>query len=673
MGKKLIVVVLVLSSVLAVSSALAYVQEDNTRYHDKLFNKDFQLTPSSNEVVVKFGDAVKFDRIASEFNLEEAQILDRKKRIGVYKVPPDIALAETIDRLTASRWVEKAAPAYIDQEGFTKYCVPTEVTVRFNSGVSESRMLEIINEVGSDIARRQWTPGYFTIYAPTDKGYFEAIRELSSYDEVKFSEPSIISYNDEAWTPNDTYFSQQWALKNTGQISSCSGCSPYSNHDIDAESGWDTNRGDPGVVISIIDTGMDLTHPDLAANLLARNGHDWDFADPDNSPDDEGNHGTACSGIAAAVANNNLGVAGIGNQCQIMPLRINLTSGYNQNRADAINYATSRRPDFDGLVLSNSWIMSSGDYSAVHDAIVNANANDVLVCFAAGNSNGAIPYPAAYPEAMAIAATSPCDERKSPTSCDNETWWGSCYGAELDCAAPGVQIYTTDRQGSNGYSSGDYYSSFNGTSSACPLVAGLAGVVWSQNPGLTNIQIRNIINETADQVGGYYYDPGTGKSNELGHGRINLGVAMGIETGCDQDSITVEIMTDNFPAETSWEIFQQGVGIIATGGGYSNSNSLYIEQICVEPGGCYDFTIYDTYGDGICCTYGNGYYNVLYNNQLVGSGGEFGLSETIEAFGPGCGLEIPTLSEWGMILLSLMLLALGSAAVIRRRRQVAVR
>ena len=565
MRNRLIVLTFLLSSILYGSMALAYVQEDNTNYPDKLFGKKFTLTPSGDEIVVVFKADTDFDRFQNELNLEKAQELDRDKRIGVYKAAADATLSETIDQLIASRWVEKAAPAYIDQEGFTKYCVPTEVTVQFNSRVSETRMSDIISEVGSGIVREQWTPGYFTIHAPADKGYFELIRELTSYDEVKFSEPSIISYNDEAWTPNDTYFNQQWNLKNTGQISSCSGCSPYSNHDIDAETGWDTNRGSSGVVISIIDTGMDLTHPDLAANLLPRNGHDWDFADSDNSPDDEGDHGTACSGIAAAVANNNLGVAGIANQCQIMPLRINLNSGYNQNRADAINYATSRRPDFDGLVLSNSWIMSSGDFSAVHDAIVNANANDVLVCFAAGNSDGAIPYPAAYPEAMAIAASSPCDERKSTFSCDDEYWWGSCYGPELDCAAPGVQIYTTDRQGSSGYSSDDYYSSFNGTSSACPLVAGLAGVIWSQNPGITNTQVRNIINETADQVGGYYYDPNTGKSNELGHGRINLGAAMG----------SVQ--------------------------------------------------------------------------------------------------EIPTLSEWGMILLLLILLALGTAAVVRQRRRLAVR
>lgn len=516
-----------LLSLIFQSSAYGYVQESQTYYHDRLFDKTFNLTPSPDEIVVVFENNVDYDDFQNQFQLEEAQRLDREKRIGVYKVPAGMVPGSIIDQLTASPFVRKAAPAYIDQEGFTKYCVPTELTVQFNHSVAEARMMEIIREVGSEVVRNQWTPGYFTISAPDNKGYFEIIRLLYTYEETRFSEPSIISYNDEAWTPDDTHFGSQWALSNTGQVSSCSGCSPYGDHDIDAVNGWDISRGDPDVVVVIIDTGMDLTHPDLAGNLLPRNGADWDFADDEDSyegrsPDDEHKHGTACSGIAAAIADNDEGVAGVANLCRIMPLRVNLTTGYNQNRADAINYATTRRPDFDGLVLSNSWRMSSGDYTAVHDAIVDAYSSDVLVCFAAGNSNGSVSYPALYPEAMAIAATSPCDERKSPSSCDGENWWGSNYGPELDCAAPGVIIYTTDRQGSAGYDPGDYFDSFNGTSAACPHVAGVAAAAWATNTDLTNIQLRNIINQTADQVGGYYYDPGTGKSNELGHGRVNL-------------------------------------------------------------------------------------------------------------------------------------------------------
>lgn len=537
-----IIVAALLISLTLSGMAMGYVSEKDTYYVTKYYNKTFTLAPSADEIIVKFAEGADFAQFENAYNLEKAQVLDEAKLIGVYSIPSGFTMSSTLDIVNSDISVRRAAPAYTDHEGFTKYCVPTELTVQFNDNISEARMMEIISEVGSEVVRDQWTAGYYTISAPSDHGYFYTIRELNKYDEVKFSEPSIISYNDATWTPNDTYFNEQWPLRNTGQ--DCSGCTPYSDHDIDAEDGWDTGRGDPDVIVSVIDTGMDLSHPDLAGNLLPRNGEDWDFADPDGSPDDEGNHGTACSGIAVAIANNALGVAGVANQCRIMPLRINLTSGYNQNRADAINYATSRRPDFDGLVLSNSWRMSSGDYSAVQAAIENAYANDVLVCFSAGNGNGSVQYPARYPEAMAIAASSPCDERVSPSSCDGE-WWGSDYGEELDCAAPGVKIYTTDRQGGAGYSSGDYYDSFNGTSAACPHVAGVGAVVWALNPSLSNVEVREIINESADQVGGYYYNPNTGKSNELGHGRINLAGAAALVS--DPPCCSVDMVPDESP------------------------------------------------------------------------------------------------------------------------------
>ncbi|UCE66688.1 MAG: hypothetical protein JSU85_01330 [Candidatus Zixiibacteriota bacterium] len=108
--------------------------------------------------------------------------------------------------------------------------------------------------------------------------------------------------------------------------------------------------------------------------------------------------------------------------------------------------------------------------------------------------------------------------------------------------------------------------------------------------------------------------------------------------GCPEDSIVIEIMTDNYPYETTWEILESGTSdVIGSGGPYNGRNMLFVEYICAENSGCYDFIIYDEYGDGICCDNGNGYYNVFLNDSLVATGGEFDFLEATAEIGYGCG------------------------------------
>jgi thermitase len=143
-----------------------------------------------------------------------------------------------------------------------------------------------------------------------------------------------------------------------------------------------------------------------------------------------------------------------------------------------------------------------------------------VVVFAAGNDNGPVSYPATLSQVIAVGALSPCDERKAPTSCDGEYFWGSNYGSELDIAAPGVHMYSTDIQGSAGYNTsaspgGDYYYNFNGTSSATPVVAGVAGLLLGKCPKLKATAVENILKQTADDLGASGWD------QQFGYGRVN--------------------------------------------------------------------------------------------------------------------------------------------------------
>jgi subtilisin family serine protease len=505
-------------------------------YHDKLFEKTYNLNPIEDQVMIKFEAAtntVQIEESLRALDLEDIWKANIRDKFGVYQVPSSVDRETVMRKIRKLEIVRSADHPVLDQEGFTKYYIPDELTVRFNRGVPEDVQLDLIKEMGCEVSVKQRTPGYYTLRFPDKEDLFRLVRAFMKLDEVMFSEPSYYGFNDLLFIPNDTNFSTQWALKNTGQYGGIPGC------DIEATLAWDLEMGDPDVILVDVDTGIDLDHPDLAANILPRGGDDWDFEDPDGSPDDFSGHGTCTAGIAAAVTNNNRGVAGVAPNVMIMPLRVDLMSGMNQNRADAINYAVSRRPEFAGMVISCSWRMSSGDFTAVHEACQNAYNNDVVVCFATGNYNSTIDYPAKYPETIAVGASSQCDERKSYTSCDGETWWGSNYGSEMDVVAPGVDIYTTDIGGGGGYSSGDYFDGFNGTSAACPHAAGVAALILSVNPTLSNHQVRSLLGSTAEDEVGPPGEDTPGWDQHMGWGRVNARQA--VEAAQMPLSLSVEV------------------------------------------------------------------------------------------------------------------------------------
>ena len=311
---------------------------------------------------------------------------------------------------------------------------------------------------------------------------------------------------------SDDHDHLQWSLNNNGQLWGMEGA------DIAAVDAWGISRGSDTITIAIIDEGVDLTHPDLADKIAP--GYDATGLGSLGAPAGDDAHGTNCAGIAAAITDNYLGVAGIARLAKIMPVRIAYDSGggwvtTDSWIADGINWAVTNGAD----VLSNSWGGGS-ESTAINDAIANAKINGrggkgAVVVFAAGNNNGPVIYPATLDQVLAVGALSPCDERKSPTSCDGEFWWGSNYGAELDISAPGVHMYTTDIAGLPGYDEDDYFYDFNGASSATPVVAGVAALVLGYNPDITATEVEDILKSSADDLGE------AGRDNFTGYGRVN--------------------------------------------------------------------------------------------------------------------------------------------------------
>lgn len=368
------------------------------------------------------------------------------------------------------------------------------------------------------LGNNKYLPLWYTL-ACTNESDGNALEMANMFYEsglFEAAQPDLMT-DDRPLCVNDTYFSNQWALNNTGQNGGISGI------DIGFCQTRNITLGNPSIIIAVIDHGLEMNHPDLT------NIHPLSFdTESGTSPSQIfGNHGIRCAGIIGANSNNNLGVSGIAPNCQLMSISNSLagTPNSRQKRADGFNFAVQNG----AAIISNSWF-SGVQYQILDDAIENAllNGRDGLGCvvvFSAGNNNNNnVSYPAnSYDDILAVGAMSPCGERKNPSSCDGENW-GSNYGWEIDVVAPGVFIPTTNLQGT-------YDMSFNGTSAAAPHVAAVAGLILSQNPNLTQNEVSEVISSTARKVGSYNYQTISGKpygtwNTEVGYGSLDAFAAL---------------------------------------------------------------------------------------------------------------------------------------------------
>lgn len=244
---------------------------------------------------------------------------------------------------------------------------------------------------------------------------------------------------------------------------------------IQVEKAWDTRTANTSMIIALVDTGVDLEHPDLKANLISGK----NLLDEKAPPQDDHGHGTSLAGILAAEANNRTGIAGILWDAKIMPVKALESdgSGSEERLGRGIKYAVDHGAK---IVVLSLGLYKYSNY--LYDIVTYAESKGVLLVAASGNNGQAVKYPAAYPTVLAVGGVGVNKQVEAESN----------RGPELDIVAP-WRVFTTTLGGGYDYN--------EGTSMAAPQVAAVAALVWAQHPEWKPYQVRNHLKQTAEDLG----------------------------------------------------------------------------------------------------------------------------------------------------------------------------
>ncbi|MEG3845725.1 S8 family serine peptidase [Microcoleus sp. herbarium19] len=500
----------------------------------------------------------KLNRRIAQSNLEE------------YLVAPD-RLETAMEAARASDAVAFASHVYSPANNPSTFFYLTDrITIQFDEQLEEASRSAIANFAALKIVRQiEGIPNTFLceVTKQATENPIKIANRLTRYPEVLIAEPNILVETQPHYVPRDPLYPKQWYLNNKG------GDLLVANAQIFAEPAWDITRGVRSIVIAIADDSVDMNHPDFQGE--AKIVFPIDLKDGDSSPipvEESDNHGTACAGVAVAEENGK-GIVGVAPGCALMPIR---TTGFldDDSVEKLFNWAIEKK----AAVISCSWGPSAVYYplSLRQSAAITKAATQgrggrgCVIVFAAGNANRPINgtidekgWPnnvlggktqwlsgfAVHPDVIAVSASTSLNKKAAYSN------WGSSISvcAPSNNAPPGIWlqetgpiptspqvtqnllglgVFTADRSGVSGYDTGDYTDSFGGTSSATPVVAGVAALILSANPRLTAREVRKILEETADkivdpdpdpQLGNRLgnYDPNSRRSDWFGYGKVN--------------------------------------------------------------------------------------------------------------------------------------------------------
>ena len=408
--------------------------------------------------------------------------------------------------------------------------IPDVVTVKFKKTVGQAAAADFFSTHGVAPIRANRL-GAVDISVPAGLDPVSFVAQLQESGIFEYAEVNTFG-RWEQFIPNDTQFTDQWGMDNTGQTGGTV------DADVDAPEAWDIAVGLPDVAVAVLDSGTDYDHEDLECNIWVNPGEDllsdgvvmdpadingvdddgngfiddligWDFAGPDNDPDPTNSHGTHVAGIIGACGDNATGVIGVaggtgpGTGVKLIPLLVGNAAPDGSILDDAIIYAA----DNGARVIALS--LTVGSSTAINDALEYAyDTMGVFIANASGNGSGAVGYPATNTHVMAVGSTNHNDIRAGSSN----------FGPELEVVGPGVSIMSTTLA--------DTYGLSSGTSMASPHVSGTAAVMFSFNPAATNQEVRDCITATAEDEVGDPSEDIAGRDDFYGWGRLNTADAL---------------------------------------------------------------------------------------------------------------------------------------------------
>jgi subtilisin family serine protease len=482
----------------------------------------------------------------------------------------------------------------------TRYYLTDQIVVKFSPDVSRETIENILSEAGVRLLKEYpGSPNTFLLQVTraAGKNPIKVANALAERDEVRYAEPNLVSRFEISYMPSDTYFDRQWHLR------AWNGPELVAGADVSAAEAWEVTRGTRDVVIAVIDDGFDLTHPDFTGS--GKIVHPKDYVDGDANPfpvtEEEDYHGTPCAGVALAEENGE-GVVGIAPGCAFMPVRFPLSADddflweifdYVGKRADVISCSWGPPPVYAplGQLLTEKFhqLATSGGPRKKGCVIIFAACNHNAPLNDPNNTSFIWRHPvyglvetkesilngnATHPDVIAVSASTSLNRKSAYSN------WGreisvcapsnNFHPLDHQTYVPGRGIWTTDNeQFGQGFTGGSRFTGvFGGTSSATPLVAGVAALVISANPALSAKEVKQILQETADKIEDPHPDlvlglnkgkyDNSGHSGWFGFGRVNAFRA--VQRACELREETTGISNLKMAASAKGNL--EGLGAV---------------------------------------------------------------------------------------------------------------